>query len=172
MHELSHFSGISWGVNYVSTARNLGYALATAELAQRFGATAINIIRFIPIGRGRHNRRELWVESEAYRAEVASLASRYRLAGQYFEDCAIFELQSGSNLRYLFAGNESPFGVSVLHDGRTFFTPAGLALGNAREQGLNVLLERLWRDPVVNERYEHWVQEDHREIVNNSGERK
>lgn len=160
MYELMKFGKIVWGVNFVSTKPNLGKALATAEMAQRLGASYFNLIKSTPFGRAVMHLNALQITYDEFHRERESLGAVFPRMGTFYGDIYLYDLAGVS--RY---GMESyfdapqfegvPSGISIEAGGRVDLTPSKILLGNCRQEDIGVILERLGSQDVLH-RYSDW----------------
>jgi MoaA/NifB/PqqE/SkfB family radical SAM enzyme len=168
MYQLSDFGKILWGVNYVSCKDNLGYALDTAKLAARLGASYFNCIKFTPSGRGERYANEMSLTDLEFSSEVTNLSSQFTPFGEYYQDIYIFDIRSdvescdGKTMancaRSYFSdfSMENPLGVSINHFGDVSLAPPNIPLGNINTTSLEDIILRLSSDDVLSN-YESWV---------------
>lgn len=161
MYELMKFGKIVWGVNFVSAKPNLGKALATAQMAQRIGASYFNLIKFSPFGRGVMHLDTLQITYAEFHREKRSLTTVFPQLGAFYGDIYLYDLAGIS--RY---GMESyfdapqfdgiPSGISIEAEGRVELTPAKIFLGNCRQEGLDSILKRLDSEDILG-LYHDWL---------------
>jgi MoaA/NifB/PqqE/SkfB family radical SAM enzyme len=155
------YGKILWGVNFVSTKTNLGKALATAQVAERLGASYFNLIKFSPTGRGVNYREALEISYTDFRAEEESLSQVFSKMGVFYGDIHLFDLagvlQHGMTSYFdspEFAG--VPSGISINSSGSVDLTPASVHLGNCREESIRSALLRL-SSQEVQAGYADWL---------------
>ncbi|WP_333501717.1 radical SAM protein [Kluyvera genomosp. 2] len=167
MYQLSAFGKILWGVNYVCCKNNFGYALDTAKLASRLGASYFNCIKFTPSGRGERFAKKMAITDEEYRMEILTLSDIFTPFGEYYQDIYVFDIRSdavpnGNSMskcaRSYFSDFkiENPLGVSINHFGTVALAPPNIYLGNLFETSLDEIINRLATKDVL-EKYEQWL---------------
>lgn len=165
MYTLNRFQKILWGVNCVSCGPTIGYALETALLAKRMGASYFNLIRVTPFGRTLRFKETLLISDEQYAAEVASVAQHFRPFGSFFEDIHLFDLAGdlGGRASAYFDHSDFeglPCGISINHKGEVGLSPPLIDLGNCLTSDLADLISSL-ESPLVQELYQKWLRNEH-----------
>jgi MoaA/NifB/PqqE/SkfB family radical SAM enzyme len=169
MYELAEFGKILWGVNYVCCQQNLGYALDTAMLASRMGASYFNCIKFTPSGRGARHAVEMAVSDEEYEREALTVANQFQPLGEYYNEIFVFDVRNdtpGSTNRRMVDCAASyfsdfpyanPLGISINHNGDVALAPPNIPLGNIRRDELTCILDKI-NTNSVREAYERWLE--------------
>ncbi|MGN7124485.1 radical SAM protein [Methylorubrum thiocyanatum] len=166
MYELADFGDILWGVNYVCCQQNLGYALETAQLAKRLGASYFNCIKFTPSGRGERHRNTMEVSTEQYNAEILSVSKSFAPLGEYYDDIYVFDIRDRRDVeekmvdcaRSYFAdfAFQNPLGISINHNGDVALAPPNIPLGNVKTVPIMQILERINSVDVLS-KYHLWI---------------
>jgi MoaA/NifB/PqqE/SkfB family radical SAM enzyme len=172
MYLTSEFGKILWGVNYVSCRLNLGYAVETASLASRLGASYFNCIKFTPSGRGERFASLMELTDDEYFSEIRELRKEHSPFGEYYDDIFVFDVRrrdpSGREpLLHECATSyfdrfdlNNPLGVSINHNGDVAIAPPNIPIGNVRAEPISVILGRI-NSPTVLAKYEDWLLGKH-----------
>jgi len=176
MYKLNKFGKILWGVNFVSCKLNYGYALDTALLAEKLGASYFNLIRVTPLGRGKSNKDRLLISDEEYKKESSFVSSVFNSFGNLYNDVLLYDLSGTliTNAKSYFNDKDFkglPSGISVNHLGDISLTPANIKLGNYFENSMLEIVDCL-ESSRINNLYNLWLKNElvgiHQPIIQES----